>query len=124
MNVFKENQEQELYKLIFHYSPELDLNKQDQLFARIEKLAQQYYSLLAKLGDLTINASGEYFNRTGDAMSDEQEKKYLMRLVDKNQPKLSTIQQRISELNNIYFGLDELLDQYRPFNNEYMEIGV
>jgi hypothetical protein len=124
MNVFKENQEQELYKLIFHYSPELDLNKQDQLFARIEKLAQQYYSLLAKLGDLTINASGDYFNRTGDAMSDEQEKAYLMRLVDKNQPKLSTIYQRIAELNNIYFGLDELLNQYRPFNNEYMEIGV
>tara|TARA_R100001129_G_scaffold177828_1_gene153106 strand:+ start:180 stop:554 length:375 start_codon:yes stop_codon:yes gene_type:complete len=124
MNVFKENQEQELYKLIFHYSPELDLNKQDQLFARIEKLAQQYYSLLAKLGDLTINASGDYFNRTGDAMSDKQEKEYLMRLVDKNQPKLSTIYQRIAELNNIYFGLDELLDQHRPFNNEYMEIGV
>jgi len=124
MNVFKENQEQELYKLIFHYSPKLDLTEQDRLFARIEKLAQQYYSLLAKLGDLTINASGEYFNRTGDAMSDEQEKEYLMRLVDKNQPKLSTIYQRIAELNNIYFGLDELLDQHRPFNNEYMEIGV
>ena len=124
MNVFKENQEQELYKLIFHYSPELDLNKQDQLFARIEKLAQQYYSLLAKLGDLTCTASGDYFNRTGNAMSDEQEKEYLMRLVDKNQPKLSTIYQRIAELNNIYFGLDELLDQYRPFNNEYIEIGV
>jgi hypothetical protein len=124
MNVFKENQEQELYKLIFHYSPELDLNEQDKLFARIEKLAQQYYSLLAKLGDLTCTASGDYFNRTGDAMSDEHAKEYLMRLVDKNQPKLSTIQQRIAELNNIYFGLDELLDQYRPFNNEYMEIGV
>ena len=124
MNVFKENQEQELYKLIFHYSPELDLNKQDQLFARIEKLAQQYYSLLAKLGDLTCTASGDYFNRTGNAMSDEQEKEYLMRLVDKNQPKLSTIYQRIAELNNIYFGLDELLDQHRPFKNEYMEIGV
>ena len=124
MNVFKENQEQAIYKLIFHYSPELDLNKQDQLFARIEKLAQQYYSLLAKLGDLTCTASGDYFNRTGNAMSDEQEKEYLMRLVDKNQPKLSTIYQRIAELNNIYFGLDELLDQYRPFNNEYIEIGV
>jgi RNA polymerase-binding transcription factor DksA len=137
MVIFKENYQQhkELTQLIylsskgfdFSVKPELSFKKQDKLIEKIVKLIEQYYTLLAKMGDATIQASINHFERTDgfdDIWTDEEMLECLMRITDKNRSKIKSIQTKIAKLNDNYFGLDELIDKYRPFNTEFTQIGI
>ncbi len=124
MSTFTENQEQKLYKIIYTNSPDMEIKEQDKIFTKIERLANQYYSILSKLGNKTFHESDRYLERTGEPMEPYQMIKHLMKLVDANRPKIAELQGKIHELAKTYFGLDELIDEERPLHKEYMEVGV